>query len=273
MRRFISPFIVISVILIAGCVTFEDQGTGPTCIDPEKLIEGRCCFDEDDNNVCDIDERECPESCDDGNPCTKDHCSFQTSFECKHDIITPCCGNDICEESEDTANECPEDCVVIQMMDFYHRYDGPDYMDGDTFVFVHTGSNETDKKPDFYLNITAGSTKILNIQATYNCTDSATGHKIDSINADRVEVVAGYPTFGHEKRFESDDYIIYTSFYSKDLKTRIDVNELGAGKTVEFRISISKKGYKVRSELTCDFDFYFLKPLKHVKKQLEVSYI
>lgn len=271
MKKFISPFIVISLILIAGCVTIEEEG--PTCVDPERLIDGRCCFDVDDNGVCDIDEKECPESCDDENSCTRDYCSFETGFECKHDKIRPCCGNGECEKSEDLANECPEDCMVIDMTDFFHRYGGPDYMEDDSFVFIHTGSNETDKRPDFYLNITAGSSEIRNIRATYNCTDSATGNKLDSINADRVEAAEGYPEFGYENKFDSADYLIYTSFHSIEMITGIEVDELKPGKTVEFRISMSKKDYKVRSELTCDFDFYFLDPLKRVRKQLKISYI
>ena len=274
MRKFILPFIMIFVIITAGCITFEEQETGPTCIEPEKAIGGRCCFDDDDNGVCDIDEKECPESCDDDDPCTNDHCSLQTSFECKHDEIKPCCGNGVCEESEDLANECPDDCVVIDMTDFFHRYTGPDYMEGDKFVFIHTGSNETDKKPDFYLNITAGDTKIWNIRATYNCTDSKTGHTIDSIEVDMIEVLQGYSEFGYENKFESDDYTIYSSFYSPVSKRwYIEINELDPGETTEFRISVTKNEYKVRSELTCDFDFYFLTPLKRVKKQLKISYI
>ncbi len=272
MRKFF-PFAIIFVILIAGCLTFEEE-TVPTCVDPEKLIGGRCCFDEDNNGVCDIDEKECPESCDDSNPCTKDSCSLHTNFECKHDIIKPCCGNGVCDKSEELANECPQDCMVIDMTDFFHRYGGPDYMEGDTFVFIHTGSNETDKKPDFYLNITASNTEIRNIRATYNCTDSATKHKIDSIDADRVEILEGYKELGYENKFESDDYTIYTSFFSLESKTwLIEVEKLDPGETTEFRIRTTKNQYKVRSELTCDFDFYFLSPLKHIRKQLKVSYI
>lgn len=273
MNKLIFPVFLIIVILTAGCVTFEEPGTGLTCIDPEKLIEGRCCFDEDNNNVCDIDERECP-ACDDENPCTSDHCSFDTGFECRHDKIRPCCGNGECDESEDIANECPEDCVIIQMTDFFHMYSGPDYMEGDSFVFIHTGSNETDKRPDFYVNITAGDKKIRNIRTTYNCTDSATTHKIDSIDVDMVEVIQGYSELGYENKFESDDYTIYTSFFSLVSKTWfIEINELDPAKTVEFRVRIKKNQYKVRSKLTCDFDFYFLDPLKRVRTQLKISYI
>jgi hypothetical protein len=273
MRIYIA-LLALSVILISGCITIGEQPAGwPECISPEKAINGTCCFDNDNSGVCDINERKCPDSCDDSNNCTNDYCSLQTNFECKHDNTVPCCGNGICEPNEDAANECPQDCTIIKMTNFAHSYSGPDYMENDTYIFIHTGSNETDKKPDFYLNITADKAKLRNIRATYNCTDSATGHKIDSIGVDRIEVVEGYPEFGYENRFDSVDYTIYTSFYSKELRTSIDVSELGIGKTVEFRIMIFNKNYKARSRLTCDFDFYFLEPLKHVKKQLKFSYI
>jgi hypothetical protein len=262
------------VILTAGCISLDEQPAGPSCTNPEKSIGGACCFDNDNNGVCDINEKECPSSCDDSDTCTNDHCSIQTNFECRHDAIKPCCGNKVCEPSEDAANECPEDCTVIKMTNFMHSYTGPDYMENDTYVFIHTGSNETDKKPDFYLNITADKVKLRTISATYNCTDSTTGHKIDSITADRVPVVEDFPAeFGYEKKLDSADYTIFSSFYSKELKSAIEVNELAIGKTVEFRISILNKNYKVRSKLTCDFDLYTLEPLKHVKKQLKISYI
>lgn len=271
MRKFIIPLLLAVILITSGCITFEEETT--PCIEPEKFIDGRCCFDEDDNGVCDIDERSCPESCDDGDPCTNDHCSFETNFECVHDEITPCCGNGVCEDSEDMANECPEDCTVIDMTDFIHMHGGPDYMEDEKFVFIHTGSNETDRKTDFYLNITADDMDIDNIRVTYNCNDSATGGTIDSIDVDKVEVAEGYPLFGYENEFENDNYLIYTSFYSKNLGTDIDVDELDHGQTVEFRVKFNKKNYKTRSDLDCDFTFYFLEPLKKVRKNLKISYI
>jgi len=80
----------------------------------------------------------CPQSCDDSNPCTRDHCDAGTMFACGHepldggrpacDAIVPpcraqtceagscvlsnisqCCGNGACEANEDIAN-CPADC-------------------------------------------------------------------------------------------------------------------------------------------------------------------
>lgn len=272
--RIIFAVLALFVILASGCIAIGDQpASQPTCTVPEKLVNGTCCFDDNSNGVCDINEKTCPASCDDSNACTTDSCSIRTGFECKHDAIKPCCGNGACEPNEDIANECPQDCTVIKMTNFYQSYTGPDYMENDTYVFIHTGSNETDKKPDFYLNITADATTIKNIRSTYNCTDSATRHVIDSIGADRVEAVEGYPDFGYENKFDSADYTIFSSFFSKELGTGIEVGSLAIGKTVQFRISFTNKNYKLRSKLTCDFDFYFLEPLKHVKKQLKISYI
>ena len=78
----------------------------------------------------------CPESCDDGNPCTQDICSSETekcshlklagaqpgcsarvtcgSYTCKVGVcqieyISNCCGNKICEVGETYAT-CPADC-------------------------------------------------------------------------------------------------------------------------------------------------------------------
>lgn len=50
----------------------------------------------------------CPESCDDGNSCTKNFCSSETNFECVTEDILPCCGNNIIEEGE-TCSSCPQD--------------------------------------------------------------------------------------------------------------------------------------------------------------------
>jgi len=273
MKVLLFAVLAVSLVFFSGCVSIGEQPATIQCTSPEKLVNGTCCFDNNNNGVCDVNEMACPASCDDSNACTNDYCSVQTNFECKHGVIKPCCGNGICEPNEDVANECPADCVVIKMTDFLHSYSGPDYMENDTFVFIHTGSNETDKQPDFYLNITADKIKLRNIRTTYNCTDSATGKKIDSITADRIEVVEGVPEFGYENKLESNEYLIYTYFYSKELRSSIDVSELDTGKTAEFRISIFNKNYKVRSRLTCDFDFYFREPQKHVKKTLKMSYI
>jgi len=52
--------------------------------------------------------KKCP-SCDDGNICTQDFCSSQTNFECVNKVLSPCCGDDICEPPEDVY-KCDLDC-------------------------------------------------------------------------------------------------------------------------------------------------------------------
>lgn len=51
----------------------------------------------------------CPSNCDDGNSCTTESCSSETSFRCVHDVITPCCGDGICASSEHYQT-CLKDC-------------------------------------------------------------------------------------------------------------------------------------------------------------------
>lgn len=55
------------------------------------------------------EELTCPENCDDGDECTEDYCNENTVYLCANEIIPLCCGNDICEITED-SEECPEDC-------------------------------------------------------------------------------------------------------------------------------------------------------------------
>jgi hypothetical protein len=52
--------------------------------------------------------KKCP-SCNDNNSCTKDSCSKETSYECRHEAVIPCCGNGKCEEGENRS-VCPQDC-------------------------------------------------------------------------------------------------------------------------------------------------------------------
>jgi hypothetical protein len=49
-------------------------------------------------------------SCDDGNPCTEDLCK---GAECAHTMVTPCCGNGICDAGENEQT-CADDCKPIQ---------------------------------------------------------------------------------------------------------------------------------------------------------------
>ncbi|MBI2545796.1 hypothetical protein HYV81_01310 [Candidatus Woesearchaeota archaeon] len=55
----------------------------------------------------------CPASCDDENPCTADSCSPATGFQCAHELIAFCCGNNECEADETSAT-CATDCLASE---------------------------------------------------------------------------------------------------------------------------------------------------------------
>ena len=56
-----------------------------------------------------IPEKKCHVSCNDNNACTNDYCDEDTNYECKYDMLVPCCGNGICESDENFEN-CLADC-------------------------------------------------------------------------------------------------------------------------------------------------------------------
>lgn len=58
-----------------------------------------------------IIEDQCPTTCDDQDPCTRDDCGADTNYRCAHFKISPCCGNSICETDE-TYDSCSQDCVA-----------------------------------------------------------------------------------------------------------------------------------------------------------------
>ncbi len=60
-----------------------------------------------------VDDKECPISCNDEDSCTMDHCSSSTSYECVHDTIVPCCGNNVCDDGEN-YELCASDCLPDQ---------------------------------------------------------------------------------------------------------------------------------------------------------------
>ncbi len=61
---------------------------------------------------CSQPDNECQKSCDDKNDCTIDSCSASTNFQCVHDKIAFCCGNNECEDEEITT--CPADCQITK---------------------------------------------------------------------------------------------------------------------------------------------------------------
>jgi len=259
--------IFLFVVMVSGCIgedTTQPPGdTQPQCQSPKKMIGDVCCFDENDNGVCDMDEAGCPVSCDDGDPCTNDTCSASTDFKCVRETLYPCCGNGVCETDENVNNICPEDCEILNMTDF--QYDGtPDYIEDGTFVFIHTTATETDYRL-FYLNITAGDDGMENIRYTFKC--NSTQHvdldSIDSVPENISEEVK--PVIN---KLDDDHYLIYSYFFLRRSPAyRLDDEK------AHFHFKINKHEPQKRDELSCLFKFYFMQPHKLVYRWLKISYI
>lgn len=74
------------------------------------ILDTACCG----NTVCEVGEnyqtcaRDCI-SCDDDNKCTKDSYDYNKQT-CLNKIITPCCGNKICDQGAEAFSSCSADC-------------------------------------------------------------------------------------------------------------------------------------------------------------------
>ncbi len=87
----------------------------------------------------------CPSSCDDGIKCTNDFCNVSTNYQCSHNNITPCEGNNKCEKGEYGTKDCPnctdtnnltKDYINYQTMECVH--DCNDYFDACPFTKLKT---------------------------------------------------------------------------------------------------------------------------------------
>lgn len=96
---------ILITVLISGCVN-QDLESQP---------DGSAGGDESRHPAAQAGPS-CPESCDDGDECTNDHCSPATNFECEHDPVIPCCGNAVCERDED-PDSCPGDCSLVKVLE------------------------------------------------------------------------------------------------------------------------------------------------------------
>lgn len=81
-------------------ITKEEQAIPEAIDEKEDILNATGTEEKEEYSI------QCPESCDDFNPCTIDYCDKGI---CRHTPITPCCGNGICEKGE-TAFNCKEDC-------------------------------------------------------------------------------------------------------------------------------------------------------------------
>jgi hypothetical protein len=219
-----------------------------------------------------MDEAGCPASCDDGMPCTNDTCSGLTDFKCAHETIYPCCGNGVCETNEEANNICPEDCEIIGITDFI--YDGtPDFIDDDSFVFIHTSAVEMPYRL-FYTNLTAPGDNVLeNIRYTFTC-NSTQNTNLDSIDSVAENITDDDYRVGRINKHDDANYLIYSFFFMEVIPAyRLDVLRMDANERGAFYFKLKKKEPQKRDELSCMFKFYFMEPRKLVQKPLKISYI
>ena len=119
MKRGIVFFsVLLIIILLAGCKTKETPPTvTPPQTTPEVTPEPETQPETPAVNPPVQKETVCPASCDDNDACTRDVCSYQTDYECRHAGIYPCCGNSVCEASE-TQDNCAKDCSFQEIPEF-----------------------------------------------------------------------------------------------------------------------------------------------------------
>ncbi len=96
MRKLLLILVLIGILLVSGCVEQTNKLSSEK--ENKGVIKGEIQKDV---------QLSCPDSCDDEDRCTMDYCFEYTNFQCRHDDIIPCCGNNVCEED---IISCFDDC-------------------------------------------------------------------------------------------------------------------------------------------------------------------
>ncbi|MFH1445504.1 MAG: lamin tail domain-containing protein [Nanoarchaeota archaeon] len=95
-------------------VILEEPTTCPDSCDDGNLCTRDYCSEETGFECAHLElamaECVCGTNCDDENPCTSDICEKRTK-ECKHVEMDTCCSDGTCDEDE-TYESCPEDCIA-----------------------------------------------------------------------------------------------------------------------------------------------------------------
>ena len=113
----------------------------------------------------------CPESCNDGDPCTADFCSELTNYTCEN-IYNEICGyNDICEQGEYGTSECPDcddgDKYTIDDYDYNKNVCKHEHVDCE-HVGIDCGDQHMSCNRECNLRL-SGERKILSCM--YDCKD------------------------------------------------------------------------------------------------------
>lgn len=150
-KTILIPLVLSLLVLISSCTT----GTvikKPFCKPPYiEYKAGECCLDQDDNKICDEDEKpkcgdekcngdetkcSCPQDC---GECSGDvgvcHEYYCFGKDCLKRAKKNCCGNGDCETGE-TYGNCPSDCSDIVKISKPEKLSDFGYVDNEgTFVY------------------------------------------------------------------------------------------------------------------------------------------
>jgi len=125
-EQIVLSLVLILIVFLSGCM--GQQPTGKTIAINETIEENKT-----EQIESQITKLECPASCDDSDKCTKDYCSSVTNYQCRHDKITPCEKNGICEIGENPSlPSSPEEATkprAIQSVNWNYRLDCPETCD------------------------------------------------------------------------------------------------------------------------------------------------
>ncbi len=108
------------IVLVASAIVVFSLNSAKVRQAPSAPVESSVSeeFPLPDSNAIVELKKQCTESCDDNDPCTRDFCNTVYG-QCDHEIIIGCCGNNACDGSEtcvssepgaDNSNACAADC-------------------------------------------------------------------------------------------------------------------------------------------------------------------
>ena len=278
------PIIAVSVAIIAiiavAAIFVIPKGEVPTgaitlvCNKPYIQVGDKCCLDNNSNNICDNDETQptietkaCPASCDDGLSYTKDYCSADTNYECKHETIKNICGNQICEaDNKENTFTCSVDCQRKACTESA-QCDDKDPCTKDTCtqgfcynVLVTQGPCKI-SQTSYFTGVPGAGVNMtnFNIERQWNGSVYAYGElkNYDTVSFENVRVrVQTYA-------FEEDDYGNKNKIMTANKSGRIPYERLGSGEVAPFRIYIGNdikfdggKEYKIIGYKTSSINPY-----------------
>ncbi len=201
---------------------------------------------------CPQEKPSCP-ACDDMDPCTRDVCGSSTNYECRHENIIPCDGNDLCELGEyplsddcpscNDQNDCTKDGYDYEIsrctFDEIQPCCGNDHCErGETFVDC---PKDCKQKLDIKIDNFRKTTSIPSVDTDLTRTDYVyliVDFKINNIGIDEEETIEyqkknGFYYDPFKMRLQDDEGNFYDVEYDSDILDRwLDYTIISKGNTV-----------------------------------------